>query len=196
MHLDMDGRLPRAIFGVMLMCVLSFSLTAFAQEAISSQKSLEVALENAVMCKTEAIGIFSGGEFDGGPDDPQKPLEALGVKMVSQDKHGGMRYLLPPGVKVFGYEASEVGYFDSSTTLFFVILRTESNQLAAINKKLKLNPVPRGNPDGYGYFEDFDASYIRKLGSGKEQFPYTIFSAVGHNNGGGHVIIGCQNLAW
>ena len=192
MYPNMVEKLPRAFIGVALMCALNFSSAAFSQEKISSKKSLEVALEDAVMCKTEALGIFSGGEFDGGPDDPQKPLEALGVSMTNQDKHGGTRFILPQNINVFGYEASEAIYFDSSTTLFFIVLRADSNRLGAINKTLRLVPVPKGNPDGYGYFEEFDARYIRKLDGGKVQFPYTIFSAIDHDQ----VVIGCQNLAW
>lgn len=181
----------------MSVCVLISASSGYSQSVISSRHGLEVALENAVMCKADAINIFSGSEFDGDSNDLKRQLEALGVSVINESKHGGeIRYQLPSGVKLFGSEASEALFFSESTTLFFVDLRSAPERMRAINRALKLAAVPKGNPDGYGYFNEFDVRYIRKLSGSEDTPPDTIFSGIDGRNGQDHIVIGCQNLAW
>jgi hypothetical protein len=174
-----------------------FAPAAFSQESISSTKDLQAVLEKAVMCKPDGLNLFNGSEFDGGPSDPKRKLEALGVSIANESHHGGETvYRFPPGVRVFGQEVSQALYFSESTTLFFVNLRSGRGQLETVNKSLRLSPVPKGNPDGYGYFNEFDVRSIRKLSKGDDEPPDTIFSAVANHDGHDHLVIGCQNLAW
>jgi hypothetical protein len=197
MRPDIIGKVAKTIAGFVPVFALTFAPMAFSQETISSQRSLEIALENAVMCKLDGLNVFNGGEFDGGPADPQKRLEALGVNIDDgSNRTGEMRYRFPRGVKVFGYEASEAVYSSESITTFFVNLRSPSDRLGAVNKVLRLISVPKGNPDGYGYFNEFQVRDIRKLSDGKVAPPDTIFSGIGGQSGHEYVVVGCQNLAW
>jgi len=177
---------------------LFVSSAAFSQEAISSQKDLGRALESAVMCKVDALGFFDGSEFAGGPGDAMHQLKSLGVDIAikNEDYSGGIRYHFPPGVNVFGYEAIDALYFSESTTLFVVTLRSDLKHLPRINRVLNLNPVPRGNPDGYGYVDNLDVRYVRKLPESGGDFPYTIFSGIKDGDGHRYIAVGCQNLAW
>ncbi|MGC3030121.1 hypothetical protein ACPUER_34205 [Burkholderia sp. DN3021] len=188
--------LIKAIVGVAPICAL-ISSTAFSQEVISSRETLGNALEGAVTCRNDALNVFGGGQFDGGPSDPRRSLEALGVKIIrGGDDNGKIVYHLPRGIKVFDREASEAFFSSESTTLFFVVIRANPNRLSEFNKVLKLTPVPKGNPEGYGYFDEFEVRDIRKLSDGTDSPPNTIFSAVGKNKRRGYIIVGCQNLAW
>jgi hypothetical protein len=190
-------RLAGVAIGVVSMAALVFSPTAFSEEPISSLQALGKVLENAVMCKTSELDVFSGSEFDGGPDDPKRQLETLGVKVATESRHGGETvYHFPPGVKVFGYEASDALFYSESTTLFFVNLRSRSDKLHGINKILKLEPIKNGNSNGYGYFNEFDVRDIRKLSGGGDGQPYAIFSGIGNRDGRDYIVIGCQNLSW
>lgn len=78
---------------------LFFSSTAFSQEAISSRKDLGKALENAVMCKVDALGFFDGSEFAGGPGDAMHQLKSLGVDIAikNEDYSGGIGYQFSMG---------------------------------------------------------------------------------------------------
>lgn len=75
-------------------------------------------------------------------------------------------------------------------------LKYNSTHFSEINKTLRLHPAPKGNPDGYGYFDKIDVRYIRKLRTEHEDFPYTIFSGVKNHDGKGDIVVGCQSLAW
>jgi hypothetical protein len=180
------------------MFALIFSSTALSQETISSKKDLGLALERAVTCKVGALGFFDGSEFAGGPGDAMHQLKSLGVNIAikNEDYSGGIRYRFPLGIKVFGYEAIDALYFSESTTLFVVTLRADFKYLPKINKVLNLTPVPKGNPEGYGYVDNLDVRYIRKLREPGVDFPYTIFSGIEGSDGHNNVAIGCQNLAW
>jgi len=182
--------------GVLL--TLSFSSIAYAQEIISSQKDLGRTLEHAVMCKVDALGVVDGSEFSGGPGDAFHQLQALGVgiSVKNEDYSGGIRYHFPDGVKVFGYDAMDALYFAESTTLFFVTLRADVKFLGKVNKILGLSPVATGNPDGYGYVDNIDVRFIRKLREPGVDFPYTIFSGIKNSGGRDYIVVGCQNLAW
>jgi len=177
---------------------LFFSSTAFSQETISSRKDLGRALENAVMCKVDALGFFDGSEFAGGPGDAMHQLKSLGVDIAikNEDYSGGIRYHFPSGIDVFGYEAVDALYFSESTTLFVVTLRSDLKSLPKISRVLSLNPISSGNPDGYGYIDNLDVRYIRKLQEPGVDFPYTIFSGIKGGDGHRYVAVGCQNLAW
>ncbi|WP_157636468.1 hypothetical protein [Burkholderia ubonensis] len=197
MRAGLIGELAKAIFKLMPACALIFATAVYPKDTLSSRRSLEVALENAVMCKVDALNIFNGSEFDGGADDPKQRLESLGVNVINESRHGGeIRYQLPSGIKLFGYEAREALFFSESTTLFFVRLKSGPERMRAINKALRLTSVPKGNPDGYGYFNEFDVRYIRKLNGGEDVPHDTIFSGIGDLGGNEHIVIGCQNLAW
>lgn len=190
------GWLIKAIVGVVPMCVL-ISSAAYSQEIISSRETLGIALEGAVMCRNDALNVFGGGQFDGGPSDPRRSLEALGVEVIrGGDDNGKIVYRLPRGIRVFNREVSEAFFSSESTTLFFVAIRANPNRLGEFNKVLKLTPVPKGNPEGYGYFDEFEVRDIRKLSGETDSPPNTIFSAVGKNRRRGYIIVGCQNLAW
>lgn len=176
---------------------LIFSSSVFSRETIASRRDLGAALENAVKCMPDALGDFDGSKFDGSQNDLRKIFESLGVRVAVESKHGGeIVYQLPGGINVFGYEASEALYFDESTTLFFIKLRSGSDKLNSISKALRLASIPSGNPDGYGYFNEFDVRFIRKLHDGNDGLPDTIFSGIGEENGRTHIVVGCQNLAW
>ncbi|WP_155632777.1 hypothetical protein [Burkholderia cepacia] len=190
------GWLIKAVAGVVPICAL-ISSVAFSQEVISSRETLGTALEGAVTCRNDALNVFGGGQFDGGPSDPRGRLEALGVKITrGGDDNEKIVYRLPRGIKVFDREASEAFFSSESTTLFFVAIRSNSNRLGEFNKALRLSRVPKGNPDGYGYFDEFEVRAIRKLSDETNSPPNTIFSAVGKNKRHGYIIVGCQNLAW
>lgn len=170
---------------------------AFPYDSIFSKTSLETVLEKAVMCDVDAIAALGGGEFDGGANDPRPRLENLGVKIIDetgQDEAGRITYRLPRGIKVFGYEASEALFFAESTTIFFITLRADSGRLKEISRILGLTPVPKGSQEGYGYFDEFNVQYIRKLSTMGDVPPDTIFSGTGNRQN--YVVIGCQNLAW
>lgn len=176
-------------------CALIFAPAAYSQEPITSRKDVEVALERAVNCNVDALGIFSGSRSDGGPDDAGRQLEKLGITIPSETKHEGeMRYRFPTGIKIFGYEVSEALFSSNSVTTFFVTLHASPDRLRTIDQILKLVPVPGGNAEGYGYFGEIEVRYIRKFGAEKDMPPDTIFSGTAHN--GNSVVIGCQNLAW
>jgi hypothetical protein len=178
-----------------LIICMFFPAAPFSKTTISSTKSLETALEKAVTCHPDEISIFDGSLFDGGSDDPRPKLERLGVKIVEEPQHGGeIRYHFPLGVKVFGYEATEALFSSPSTTIFFVNLHTRSDHLSAISEALKLAPVPKGNPDGYGHFNEFNVREIKKLSDEKDIPPDTIFSGTGNSRD--YIVIGCQNLSW
>lgn len=181
-----------------LLLMLSFSSIVYSRETISSRNDLGHMLERAVMCNVSALGAFDGSEFSGGPGDALYQLETLGVDVSidGEDDSGGIRYHLPDGIDVFGYQAVSARYFSESTTLFFVVLKVGAKNFMKINKILKLRPIENGNPDGYGYVDGVDARYVRKLRKPGVDFPDTILS--GLKNGGGHnyIVVGCQNLAW
>lgn len=189
--------LSKAIYRLASICTLLLPSAAFPYDSISSKKSLETTLEKAVMCDVDALATLGGGEFDGGPNDPRPRLENLGVKIVDetgQDEAGRVTYRLPRGINVFGYEAREALFFAESTTIFFITLRSDSGRLKEISKTLGLTPVPKGSPEGYGYFDEFNVQYIRKLSTMGDTPPDTIFSGTGNRQN--YVVIGCQNLAW
>lgn len=187
----------KAGFFVAVVGILNFSSGAFSSEPISSRRDLEGALENAVKCMPDALEDFDGIRFDGGPDDLRKTFEKLEVRVASESKHGGgVTYQFPRGIRIFGYEAGEALYFDESTTLFFVRLQSGPEALRSISEALRLTPIRKGNPDGYGYFGEFDVRYFRKLPDGLDSPPNAIFSGIGYRNGRTYVVIGCQNLAW
>lgn len=173
-----------------------FTSAAFSHELISSRRDLEVALESAVKCTPDELGDFDGSRFDGDLNE-KKELELLGVRVSKESRHGGeIVYKFPRGIEIFGHEVDSALYFDQSTTLFFVKLRSRSNNLNSINEILNLAPIRKGNPDGYGYFGEFDVRFLRKLHYEDDSPPDAIFSAVGNQNGRTYVVIGCQNLAW
>jgi hypothetical protein len=197
MHESTSGTLAKVVCWATAASALVFAPPAFSQEAIASLKELGHALESAATCQRNAINIFSGAEFDGAPNDPKRQLEALGVSVANESRHGGETvYRFPAGVEVFGHEASEALFFDQSTTLFFVRLRSAPDQLRAFSQTLRLAPVPKGNPDGYGYFNEIDVRYIRKLIGSDDAASDTIFSGLGSRDGRGYIVIGCQSLAW
>jgi hypothetical protein len=197
MHEGTRGTLAKVICWATAASALVLALPAFSQEAIASLKKLGHTLEKAATCNKNAINIFSGAEFDGAHNDPKRQLEALGVSIANESRHGGETvYRFPAGVEVFGHEASEALFFDQSTTLFFVRLRSDPDQLRAVSQTLRLAAVPKGNPEGYGYFNEFDVRYIRKLtGSGGAESD-AIFGGVGIRDRLGYIVIGCQSLAW
>jgi hypothetical protein len=177
---------------------LVFSSTAFSQETISSKKDLGLALERAVTCKVDALGFFDGSEFDSGPLGAMHQLKSLGVSIAIKngDYSGGIGYRFPRGVKAFGYEVVDALYFSESTTLFVVTLRADFKYLPEINGALNLTPIQKGNPDGYGYVDNLDVRYIKKLSGSDVDFPDAIFSGIKNGDGHNYLAIGCQNLAW
>jgi len=190
---DCVSRLLRLV----VISALLFNSTAFSQEVISSKESLEHALEGAVTCNLDALGAFIGSEYANVPGETTRGIEALGGAVVSDpERFGAIRFRFPPDTRVFGYEAREATFFSESTILFFVILKSDSADLNELNRVLKLHPIPKGNPDGYGYFDKIDVRYIRKLNKDHEDFPYTIFSGVAKGDGKDDIVVGCQNLAW
>lgn len=178
---------------VALACAF-FSSSLYSQERLSSNKDLEVAVEDAVMCKGHGLDIFSGGNSGENPGEPNFQLKAVGVDINNADQYGGETiYRFPGNVRVFGHEAADATFFSSSTTIFFVNLRADAAEVRKINRLLKLRPVSRKDRYDYGYFDQFKAGYIRKIPNGTEIPPYVIFSAISSRNGRNHVVVGCQN---
>ena len=193
------GNCARKLVHLAAISVLLCNSTAFSQEMISSKESLERALEGAVTCHSDALGAFAGSEYADVSGETTRGIEALGGAVVRDPEQvGAIIFRLPPGTRVFGYEAREATFFSESTILFFVSLKANSSGLNKLNAILKLRPIRRGNPDGYGYFDKIDVEYIRKLKNGgeDEDFPYTIFSGVEKGGGENNIIAACQNLAW
>jgi len=177
--------------------VLFHTPEALAEDKDLSRSNLQTNLEKAVMCDTDAINIFNGSKFVGGSNDPKPQLENLGVRIIDDSTVSGpskITYRFPPNTIVFGHEASEALYYEFSTEIFFISLRSSADRLSGINKRLRLNPIPKGNPDGYGLFDEIEVRYIRKLSAMGDMPPDTIFSGTGTRQN--YIVIGCQNLAW
>jgi hypothetical protein len=185
------ARVPCAMRKVLLLCVLVVSHNAHPQEKISSRQELQTALEKAVMCDVDARTIFSN-DLVADTLGVSHPRSELIKTDVAHDED--LVYHLPRGTKVFGYEAKEALSSSRSISTFFVKLRANSDQLHTVRKTLRLSPVPKGNPEGYGFFGQFEVRYIRKLPGSPDSPHDTIFSATGNQDN--YVAIGCQNLSW
>jgi len=188
--------LAKRIVSVAPLCALVFSPAAFSQQKVLTRKSLEITLEEAVKCKNEAL--FSVGWMDPNTDDedPKPSFRALGVEVTADVSSTltKINYKFPRGVKVFGYEAREAKFFEGPTFIFYITLRTGSDNLRGINKTLRLRPASSHDQYHYGLFNEIDVRYIRKLSDDKDIPPDTILSGTVHQ--GNDIVIGCQNLAW
>jgi hypothetical protein len=189
--------LSRSTLCAVSICSLIASTGAHSQQTISTASDLGSALENAVTCKSEALGAFDGSEFDGSPSDTRKQLETLGVQIKNENKHGGETALtFPHNIRIFGYSVQQATFFSESTLLFFVKIDAGWNQLRTLNTRLMLKPIAKDNPEGYGYFNEFNVDSVRKLKNDTDLSPYTIFSGTTRENGHEYIVLGCQSLSW
>lgn len=187
----------KSILCAVSMCALIASSGAHSQQTISTASGLGSALEDAVTCKSEALGTFDSSEFDGSPSDTRKQLETLGVQIRNENKHGGETALkFPHNIRIFGYPAQQATFFSESTVLFFVKIDAGWKQLHTLNTRLMLKPIAKGNPEGYGYFNEFNVERVRKLKNATDLSTYTIFSGTTRENGHEYIVLGCQNLSW
>jgi hypothetical protein len=178
-------------FSSTLACTLFFCPSAYSQKKISSIDDLNTTLEQAILCDVDALNTFYAADPHYGPDDTRQKLEQMGVKVTNESQHGGIKFQFPPNIKAFRNEASEALFFDEGTMIFLVNLRLTSDHLSAISKILGLAPISRSNPDGYGYFDEIDVRYIRKLSNNKEANSNAVFSGTGRHQD--YIVIGCQD---
>lgn len=172
----------RHLLKILVSAVVLVAAHAHAQtDGPKSPADLGRLLEDVAQCKTTLVGSNEQERHD---------LERLGVKVSVQMEGTNYTHVLPPGIEVFGHQASRAFYAgDDTGVLQLVAFPAVPGLMKALAKTLRLKPVPRTETR-----LSVTAAYFRPIPAARPGLPFT-FSIIADTqeiDGQSYVLVGCN----
>jgi hypothetical protein len=171
--------------GAVLLMLVALQVQA---RDIKTQDDLSRAFEDAVQCKSDV---------DARDAKVRSELRRLGVKVSGADEDLiNLDYRLPPGVRIFDQNVSEVIYEGDSGSMFLARIPANEATMKQIRDRLRLQPIPASGQRDWGIFDKVVTQYYRPVQTPTEEDPYPDLIIAGTERRGGrsYVLLGCRKF--